>query len=136
MREGEYKCYYPNGNIETKKHYKNGNLHGLYETFLSNGARDTVYHLINGEIIGKYESFYPNGQTKKLAEHVNNWTTTVNIKFYPDGKVQCDMNFKEGKKFGPYKEYYPTDKFISGQIMLTAEFLTEYIKNMMKQEML
>ena len=61
--------------------------------------------------------FYPNGQTKKLAEHVNNWTTTVNIKFYPDGKVQCDMNFKEGKKFGPYKEYYP-----NGQIYIWANY--------------
>ncbi|RXZ67942.1 hypothetical protein EPT53_10355, partial [Fusobacterium necrophorum] len=37
VREGVYKSYYANGQLEIIKNYKNGNLHGSYETFYNDG---------------------------------------------------------------------------------------------------
>ena len=46
------------------------------------------------------------------------------------------MNFKDGKKFGPYKEYYPNGQLYIWANYADGEFLMVYTKSMTNLEML
>ena len=55
MREGIYKSYYMNGEVEIIKNYKNGNLHGKYQTFYSDGKLNSEYNLVDGGKVRDYK---------------------------------------------------------------------------------
>ncbi|EHO20062.1 hypothetical protein HMPREF9466_01088 [Fusobacterium necrophorum subsp. funduliforme 1_1_36S] len=107
VREGVYKSYYANGQLEIIKNYKNGNLHGSYETFYNDGKISSRHALIDGRIIGKYEEFYPNGNLKSCSEYVGDSTTPIKtVKYFPNGEKKMEANLKKGFLFGAYKEYH------------------------------
>jgi len=52
-KEGIFKEWYRNGQIESKTNYLNGLRHGLFEYWYSNGERESVQHYSNGQKNGK-----------------------------------------------------------------------------------
>ena len=52
-KEGEFKVWYKNGQIERKVNYLNGLRHGLHEYWYSNGQRESIQNYINGQKHGK-----------------------------------------------------------------------------------
>ena len=52
-KEGEFKVWYRNGQIESKTHFLHGLRHGLFEYWYSSGQRESVEHYSNGQKNGK-----------------------------------------------------------------------------------
>jgi len=48
-KEGEFKVWYKNGQIESKTNFLNGLRHGLHEYWYSNGQRESIQNYINGQ---------------------------------------------------------------------------------------
>ncbi len=48
-KEGEFKTWYKNGQIERKANYLNGLRHGLHEYWYSNGERESAQNYLNGQ---------------------------------------------------------------------------------------
>ena len=48
-KEGEFKVWYKNGQIESKTNFLNGLRHGLLEYWYSNGQRESIENYINGQ---------------------------------------------------------------------------------------
>ena len=48
-KEGEFKIWYKNGQIESKTNFLNGLRHGLHEYWYSNGQRESIQNYINGQ---------------------------------------------------------------------------------------
>jgi hypothetical protein len=48
-KEGEFKVWYKNGQIESKTNFLNGLRHGLLEYWYSNGKRESIENYINGQ---------------------------------------------------------------------------------------
>lgn len=71
-KEGEFKVWYSNGQIESKTNFFNGLRHGLHEYWYSNGNRESIQN-------------YSNGQENGKCTWWNN-----------DGSVQQELIFKNG----------------------------------------
>ncbi|NOU46806.1 MAG: hypothetical protein HOO86_07065 [Bacteroidales bacterium] len=52
-KEGEFKVWYKNGQIESKTNYLHGLRHGLFEYWYANGQRESVQNYFNGQEQGK-----------------------------------------------------------------------------------
>ena len=52
-KEGEFKGWYKNGQIEKKANFLNGLRHGLYEYWYSNGERESIQNYSNGQKNGR-----------------------------------------------------------------------------------
>ncbi len=52
-KEGEFKKWYQNGQIESKTNFLNGLRHGLLEYWYSNGQRESIQNYSNGQKNGK-----------------------------------------------------------------------------------
>ena len=52
-KEGEFKVWFNNGQIESKTNYLNGLRHGLHEYWYSDGQRESIQNYINGQEHGK-----------------------------------------------------------------------------------
>jgi pimeloyl-ACP methyl ester carboxylesterase len=48
-KEGEFKVWYKNGQIESRSNFLNGLRHGLIEYWYSNGQRESIENYINGQ---------------------------------------------------------------------------------------
>lgn len=51
-KEGEFKVWYKNGQIESKTYFLNGLRHGLHEYWYSNGQRESIQNYLNGQVHG------------------------------------------------------------------------------------
>ena len=81
-KEGEFKVWYKNGQIEKKVNYLNGLRHGLHEYWYSNGQRESIQNYINGQKHGK--------------------CTWWNI----DGSLQNELIFEKGLNQNPKNTNY------------------------------
>lgn len=81
-KEGEFKVWYQDGQIESKTNYLNGLRHGLLEYWYSNGQRESVQHYLNGQ---------ENGKSK--------WWNT-------DGSFQNELIFEKGLNQNPRDTNY------------------------------
>lgn len=52
-KEGKFKVWYPNGQIESKTNYLHGLRDGLFEYWYSNGQRESTQNYVNGQEHGK-----------------------------------------------------------------------------------
>lgn len=82
-KEGEFKGWYKNGQIERKANYLNGLRHGLHEYWYSNGQRESIQNYINGQEHGK-----------------SVWWNT-------DGSLQNEWVFEKGINQNPKDTNYP-----------------------------
>jgi predicted peptidase len=81
-KEGEFKVWYKNGQIESKTNFLNGLRHGLHEYWYSNGQRESIQNYINGQEHGK-----------------STWWNT-------DGSLQNELIFKKGLNQNPKDTNY------------------------------
>ena len=63
--------YHQNGQIKTKKRYKNGDQHGLTESWYADGSPWSKAHYKKGKKVGEYIHKYQN-QTVKQKGHFTN----------------------------------------------------------------
>jgi hypothetical protein len=81
-KEGEFKVWYKNGQIESETNFINGLRHGLYEYWYSNGQRESKLYYINGQEQGKCT-----------------WWNT-------DGSLQNELIFEKGLNQNPKDTNY------------------------------
>ena len=81
-KEGEFKVWYKNGQIESKTNYLNGLRHGLHEYWYSNGQRESIQNYTNGQEHGK-----------------SSWWNT-------DGLLQNELIFEKGLNQNPKDTNY------------------------------
>ncbi|MCJ7802683.1 MAG: prolyl oligopeptidase family serine peptidase [Candidatus Marinimicrobia bacterium] len=81
-KEGEFKVWYKNGQIERKANYLNGLRYGLHEYWYSNGQRESKQNYINGQEHGK-----------------STWWNT-------DGSLQNELIFEKGLNQNPKDTNY------------------------------
>jgi antitoxin component YwqK of YwqJK toxin-antitoxin module len=79
--EGEYKQWYPNGQLSSRGYYKEGKPEGEYNWWGPKGNLSSKSYYKEGKPEGEYKGWYDNGKLR--------------IQYY----------YKEGKKEGEYKEW-------------------------------
>lgn len=95
---GEFKSYYPNGNLFERGYYKNGLQDGIITVYYENGKILCSSHAKNGHLSGNVKCYYPNGKLKSESYTENGFTPKTSAKYYyENGKIAIDGIFSQGE---------------------------------------
>lgn len=105
-KEGLYRKFHLNGNLQQEAHYMRDTLHGERRFFYENGVVETVEHLRNGTYDGKFQHFYPNGVLQLEQQYVNGALQGLSIRYYQNGVIEEKVTLRDNEENGPFTEYY------------------------------
>jgi len=70
-REGLWRFWHENGQLEHESNYVNGEREGLYRTWYENGQLKREGNYLNGEMEGLYHTWHENGELKEEGKYLN-----------------------------------------------------------------
>ena len=119
--EGEFKAYYPNGNLQGEVNYINGEMNGEFKEYhenkkirlsgsyknslqegewkfyLEDGTLESIINYKDGELHGIKEDYYKNGNVWTRQEFKNNDLDGVYEVYYENGNPQLKAKIKNGQ---------------------------------------
>ena len=119
--EGEFKAYYPNGNLQGEVNYVNGEMNGDFKEYhenkkirlsgsyknslqegewkfyLEDGTLESIINYKDGELHGIKEDYYKNGNVWTRQEFKNNDLDGVYEVYYENGNPQLKAKIKNGQ---------------------------------------
>ncbi|MCF8217506.1 MAG: hypothetical protein K9I29_09595 [Bacteroidales bacterium] len=110
--DGNWRFYYPNGNIEAVVHYDKGTIDGKAYFYYNSNEQNLrcEAQFSDGELDGLYKEFYKNGKSKATLQFKNNQRHGDADFYYPGGELKIEAKFKRGSKKGKWKYYTPDGK--------------------------
>lgn len=131
VRDGEYKTWFPSGQIERNGQYQDGNRIGEWKGWYKNGQMEFVYNFKNDTLEGSFIRWYSNGQKRIEGIKINNfpwdeigiWSSwyengqilskenhnnegkldKIQIYWHSNGTKSKEANYLDGLKEGPYQ---------------------------------
>ncbi len=103
------KEYYPNGQIEIREVYKNGELEGKRKLWYPSGDVYGIEYYKNGKKEGQSKWYYPNGQLRIREVYKNGEREGERKLWYPNGNVYRIEYYKNDERIRS-QEYNDTDK--------------------------
>ena len=134
--EGEFKAYYPNGNLQGEVNYVNGEMNGDFKEYhenkkirlsgsyknslqegewkfyLEDGTLESIINYKDGELHGIKEDYYKNGNIWTRQEFKNNIPEGIYEVYYEDGNPQLKAVIKDGQIVE--ENFFNPDGTISG----------------------
>lgn len=104
--EGEYISYYEDGKKMIQGSYKNGEKESSWYHYNPDGSIEIIYVYRAGKL---------------QNEHPQNGVFTD---YFPDDIKKSEYTYKDGKKHGPFKEFYPMGEWKTEEV--TDEFGNSY----------
>lgn len=119
--EGEFKAYYPNGNLQGEVNYVNGEMNGDFKeyhenkkirlsgsyknslqegewkSYLEDGTLESIINYKDGELHGIKEDYYKNRNVWTRQEFKNNDLDGVYEVYYENGNLQLKAKIKNGQ---------------------------------------
>lgn len=118
VKHGPWRTFNEDGNLSMLCFYKNGEPDSIYSVFYPNKSKKVEGNYKDAQPTGSW-LFYNEDGSLKLQEIYKNGkitkTTRFNGKFssnYTDNIPQEEFTYKNGKKNGPFVEYYDIGKFV------------------------
>ncbi|PCJ53330.1 MAG: hypothetical protein COA79_22905 [Planctomycetota bacterium] len=95
--DGEYKCYYQNGQLLRHDSYRNGELHGDQRVYHKNGqiSLDEIY--INGGRHGLRRLWYENGKIRLEENYKDDRLHGLKKSWYKNGQIRYEYSYINGK---------------------------------------
>lgn len=112
QKNGPWKQYFKNGNLKTDAFYNQGELDGSMKFFQPNGKPDMTGTYVNAMRQGAWIEYLPSGDVKTREMYdkgVLQNKELVNGVFtdnYNNDVLKSSTTYKDGKKNGPFVEYY------------------------------
>lgn len=93
--EGPYERYYPEGTLEVKGNYKNGQKSDFWQKYFKDGELEYSGYYSKGKKIRTWFYYFPNRQTESVEVFDENGNFLSRTIFSPAGKVLCEVQKKE-----------------------------------------
>jgi len=108
--EGEFRSYHPNGNKWSIENYITIGRNGEYREYWEDGTIKFMFNFVDGKTDGEGNEFYEDGKIKQKAIYKNgelNGLYQTWFRAHPNvnPNIMEEINFKDGKRDGPYKHY-------------------------------
>jgi len=97
---------------------ENGRYQGNFKFFFPNGNIKSEGSYINGRRIGKWIFYYQSGKVEQIGYYKNGFNDGLWQWFYENGKIFREEEFTNGKENGIFKEY-----FIDGNIITEGNYI-------------
>lgn len=108
-KKGQWKEYYPNGNVKNKITYENNRPNGYAIMYHDNGKISEEGLWQNNRWVGDYKLYYDNGQVaQEFKFNKSGKREGPQVYYYENGQKMIEGNWAEGKEAGVVKEYYET----------------------------
>ena len=116
-RDGEYKEWSDNGQLEDRGAYRNGKQHGEREIWYSNGHLSVQSTFRDGHKHGVSTLWSENGKMSSLYTYRDGIWEGKYISNYDNGQTYCRGNYKDNIRVGIWK-MYDTD----GRLRAVADY--------------
>lgn len=134
LKQGPWKYFWPNGNLKMEITYLNDKRHGFLKLYDENGDFLSVEKYDHDQLIvdaketktlERKVAYHPNGQPSIIATYYKGVPEGFRREFDENGKVTQSYGYENGwlryegildmngKRQGPWKEYYPTGELRS-----------------------
>lgn len=94
--DGVYKEYYPNGETQFAKEYKNGLKDGPSIEYYEDGTVKRVVNYVAEMKQGEMKEYYPDGVLQSTRQYKNNEHEGVTLQYFPDGRLQSELTYDRG----------------------------------------
>ena len=117
-RDGVTEQFYNDtGKLRVSANYKNGVLEGEFKAYYPNGNLQGEVNYVNGEMNGEFKEYHENKKIR-LSGSYKNSLQEGEWKFYlEDGTLESIINYKDGELHGIKEDYYK-----NGNIWIRQEF--------------
>jgi len=105
-REGEYKTWYENGQLEVQAFYRNGKEEGEHKSWHENGQLGVQAFYRDDEPEGKRKCWYANGQLHVQEFYRDGKLEGKRKVWYKNGQLWTREFYRDGKLEGEYKSWY------------------------------
>ena len=110
---GRYEALYESGQAQLKSNYKDGKMHGFHQTFHENGQLNYEGTLKNGKVDGPLKNFHDNGELEAEVNYKEGLILDGSYEtFDASGYISLRTNYKDGKKYG-LEEKYEADQLVA-----------------------
>lgn len=106
IKVGEWKKWYPSGQLESQEFYKNGEEHGVSTRWHENGQKSEKVTLSEGEYLNDFISWHPNGQ---ISQQGFSSESGVCKKWYKNGQI-AEVKEYNGRRLVSAEVYLPDGK--------------------------
>ena len=107
-KDGSYKSYHSNGQLEVKTSYKMGKRDGSYKKYDKEGELRIIASLEEDNLVGDYTEYYSNGNKRFAVSYNDSGALDGKYEeYYDDGNLKVKTSFKNDRLNGTYESYYP-----------------------------
>ncbi len=107
-KEGLWKRYFANGNIQSEITFIHNIPNGYYKTYFDNGNIEEEGNWVNNRNTGNFTRYYPNGMVAQEFRFTEGGLRDgVQKYYYENGQMELLVNIKKGKEDGKMVRYYP-----------------------------
>ncbi|MFT4553576.1 MAG: antitoxin component YwqK of YwqJK toxin-antitoxin module [Chlamydiales bacterium] len=104
---GQYRTFYPNGNVESESYYStDSNLHGPSTCFSQEGKILSKSWFLNGKQIGKAHSYFASGNLYSSLQYKDDLQHLRQVYYYDNGSPKTILPFTMGKLNGTCTLYH------------------------------
>ena len=104
--DGEFKAYYPNGNLQGEVIYKNGEMNGEYKEYNENKSIRLSGNYKNNLQDGEWKSYLEDGTLETIVNYKDGELNGLKEDYYKNGNVWIRQEFKNNDLDGVYEVYY------------------------------
>lgn len=101
----------------------NGEKNGAFKTYYLNGQIEKSGHILNNKNVGVWKYYFPNGQLESKGKFENNLAEGKWISYYSNGSKNCEGNYKNGKQEDEWFYYNEEGKLINILLFKDGKFI-------------
>ena len=124
-REGLWRFWHENGQLEQEGNYLNGEMEGLWRFWHENGQLSQEGNYLNGKVEGLRRWWYENGQLEQEENSVNGEREGLRRTWYENGELKQEGNYVNGKAEGLYRSWYE-----NGQLNQEGNYLNGKVEGL------
>lgn len=117
-RNGPFVSYYDNGKKEREGTYRQNNFEGEFKSWRENGMPESEGKYVGGKMEGTWHFYSASGPVelsilyKKGVETKRKYMNGTFTEYYDNGIPKSQYTYEEGKRNGPFKEWYEVGQFV------------------------
>lgn len=97
---GEWKQYFPAGQLREVRYFKQGKKEGEYQAWWPNGEQRLLYHFADGEYEGNCQEWNVEGVLIKDMNYRQGYEEGSQKLWYNNGKIKSNYVMKGGRRYG------------------------------------
>jgi len=118
LKDGYYKKWHMNGQIEIDCNYKLNKRDGVYKKYFENGQIEFDTNYKNDSTDGHNIKYYKNGKKNWEGEFSSGKEVGVWNNWYENGQQKAILNYNQGGKLNGEQKYW----YSNGQVSLIASY--------------